>query len=231
MKKVIISIAFLLVVVGVGAFLLKPVEFALDGAEVDSLHIAAVADNSTKEIVDRETIERLVTALNCTEYRKAVIPENEAPDNLIAVVALVCGNSSLADIVVKGSDQQSFQFYVNHDGKQLVPFDGTEVTEILSTIVFEITEGIIGEVLYADGWIDDSSEPAAVATWSSASVILTSVDNPDGSITIYEYHDQVLAEYHTTVPGSGKVVSVYYDAEGNTTTKTKFTNQGALDNG
>jgi len=135
-KKVIISIAFLLlVVVGIGAILLRPVEFTID-AEADSLSVASVTDNSEKEIADRDTIEKLVTALNSTEYRKAIFPEKETPENLIAVVSVICNNSSLADIVVKGSDQQSFQFYVNENGTQLEAFDGTEVTEILSTIVF-----------------------------------------------------------------------------------------------
>ncbi len=133
MKKVIISIAFLIVVVGIGAILLRPVEFTID-AEADSLSVATVTDN--KEIADRDTIEKLVAALNSTEYRKAIFPEKETPENLIAVVSVICNNSSLADIVVKGSDQQSFQFYVNESGKQLVALDGTEVTEILSTIVF-----------------------------------------------------------------------------------------------
>lgn len=134
MKKVLISIAFLLVVVvGIGAILLRPVEFTID-AQADSLSVATVTDN--KEIADRDTIEKLVAALNRTEYRKAIFPEKETPENLIAVVSVICNNSSLADIVVKGSDQQSFQFYVNESGTQLVAFDGTEVTEILSTIVF-----------------------------------------------------------------------------------------------
>lgn len=134
MKKVIISIAFLLVVVvGIGAILLRPVEFTID-AEVDSLSVATVTDN--KEITDRDTIEKLVATLNSTEYRKAIFPEKEPPENLIAVVSVICNNSSLADIVVKGSDQQSFQFYVNTSGTQLVAVDETEVTEILSTIVF-----------------------------------------------------------------------------------------------
>ncbi|WP_147576930.1 hypothetical protein [Clostridium phoceensis] len=81
------------------------------------------------------------------------------------------------------------------------------------------TDEIIGEIFY-------ESEPVGYLTAGEQlppTTILSSVDNPDGSITIYEYENNVLIEAHTTQPGSGRIDSVYYDATGNTTTETEFT--------
>lgn len=86
------------------------------------------------------------------------------------------------------------------------------------------TDEIIGEIFYEDDGSKGISAAVETADKQVApATILSSVNNPDGSITIYEYENGVLIEAHTTTPGSGRVDSVYYDAAGNTKSETEFT--------
>lgn len=86
------------------------------------------------------------------------------------------------------------------------------------------TDEIIGEIFYQDGGTESASVASAAADEQTAPAsILSSVTNPDGSITIYEYENNILIGAHTTVPVSGGIDSVYYDAAGNTTTEIEFT--------
>lgn len=122
-------------VVVVGVFLLRPIDFSIN-AEVDLLSVTTVADSKVVEIKNDAAINRLVNAINGTKYRRAIIAEREAPENLIAVVAIVCDGESFADIVVRGSNQNSFQFFINRNGDQFVAYGQKEITEILSELVF-----------------------------------------------------------------------------------------------
>ncbi len=83
---------------------------------------------------------------------------------------------------------------------------------------------IIGEIFYEDGGTENGFVASSTEDEQAApATILSSVNNLDGSITIYEYENGVLIESHTTTPGSGRIDSVYYDVAGNTTTETEFT--------
>lgn len=103
----------------------------------------------------------------------------------------------------------------------------TMVFSICSTAVVAAevpNDEIIGEIFYQNGGSESASVTSAMESErTTPATILTSVDNPDGSITIYEYENNVLVEAHTTIPGSGRVDSVYYDEAGNTSTETEFT--------
>lgn len=124
----------LLIVIG-GAILFKPVNFEID-TNVDAIRITTIADNNVTEITDDTVINRLVNVLNDTDFRKIIIEKKEAPDDLIAVIGVVCDEESIADIVVKGSTPDSLQFFINVNGAQLVAYDGESVTDVLSNYLF-----------------------------------------------------------------------------------------------
>lgn len=94
-----------------------------------------------------------------------------------------------------------------------------------ATAAVEVSTGeVIGDIFYKDFVTENGVVTSSVTDEQAIpATILSSVNNPDGSITIYEYENDVLIEAHTTTPGSGRIDSVYYDATGKTKTETEFT--------
>ena len=90
-------------------------------------------------------------------------------------------------------------------------------------------DGIIGTILYEDTLSINGTSNTTHTTGSTSSsatnvdIIVSSVNNQDGSVTIYEYHDNLLSQYHTTFPGSGVLYSTYIDEDGSSRSETTFT--------
>ena len=66
--------------------------------------------------------------------------------------------------------------------------------------------GILGNILYENTIstsTPDDNISIASASSNTTDIIVSFVDNSDGSVTIYEYHNNELSQFHTTVPGSG----------------------------
>lgn len=86
-------------------------------------------------------------------------------------------------------------------------------------------DGIIGVVVYENTLnSNDGTSPASI-TGSTIHSVVSTTANPDGSVTYYGYTNDVLTQYHTTVPGSGILTSTYINADGSTETKLTVTNQ------
>lgn len=82
-------------------------------------------------------------------------------------------------------------------------------------VSFTTASGIKGEIIYQEG--------GSSLSRSSSSVTVSSVQNQDGSCTIFQYSNGVLQEEHTTVPGSGLVSSKIYNSDGTFSTSQKIT--------
>lgn len=86
--------------------------------------------------------------------------------------------------------------------------------------------GILGNILYENTIstsTPDDNISIASASSNTTDIIVSFVDNSDGSVTIYEYHNNELSQFHTTVPGSGILYSTYINDDGSSDTKTTIT--------
>lgn len=90
------------------------------------------------------------------------------------------------------------------------------------------SSGIIGEIIYEQMTpsvqrnSSNSSAPSARAPSSYVNTVISGSVNADGSVTTYQYENGVLIEYHTTIPGSGRVASTYLFADGSTESRVTF---------
>lgn len=84
--------------------------------------------------------------------------------------------------------------------------------------------GILGEILYEDSISTDSLSDAELTTANDhVNIIVSFLNNPDGSVTIYEYHNNQLSQYHSTFPGSGILYSTYVNEDGTSRSEITFT--------
>jgi len=90
-----------------------------------------------------------------------------------------------------------------------------------SPISTKATDEVMGEVIYEDSIF--VTDPSNVKTSSRVDIIVSSVTNSDGSVTIYEYHNNELSQYHSTFPGSGILYSTYLNDDGSSRTETTIT--------
>lgn len=85
-------------------------------------------------------------------------------------------------------------------------------------------EGIIGDIFY------EETTPSVTRSTEAVNTILSGTVNDDGTVSTYQYENDELIEYHTTVPGSGIVVSTYINEDGTTTTKETVVKENATAN-
>lgn len=84
--------------------------------------------------------------------------------------------------------------------------------------------GILDEILYEDSISMDSVSGAERTTANAhVNIIVSFLNNPDGSVTIYEHHNNQLSQYHSTFPGSGILYSTYVNEDGTSRSETTFT--------
>ena len=75
---------------------------------------------------------------------------------------------------------------------------------------------IYWEKTYSNERLDESTSAYNLPE-DTTTLVASYVENPDGSYTTYQYANGTLTEEHTTVPGSGVVEHVYYNADGTVT--------------
>ncbi len=74
--------------------------------------------------------------------------------------------------------------------------------------------GIIGEIFYEETTPSATIKGSANSTPTPVLTTLSGTVNNDGSVSTYQYENNKLIEYHTTIPGSRVVTSVYIDETG-----------------
>lgn len=85
---------------------------------------------------------------------------------------------------------------------------------------------IIGEVIYEDTIVVDNQTKAAFSsTTNELHTLVSVVEIPNSTVTYYGYTNDVLTQYHSTIPGSGILTSTYINADGSERTETTITKQ------
>lgn len=89
---------------------------------------------------------------------------------------------------------------------------------------------VIGEIYFSQTTpsVQRNSSASPSSATKHVNTIISGSVNTDGSVTTYQYEDGVLIEYHTTIPGSGRVESTYIDADGSIYSKVTFTKSPTL---
>lgn len=87
----------------------------------------------------------------------------------------------------------------------------------ISSTAFAISmdSNINGNIIYRSSSVDSMIE--------NDPVVVTYVENSDGSITVYQYENNTLIESHRTTPGSGVVYHEYYNNNAVTSSQVETT--------
>lgn len=87
-------------------------------------------------------------------------------------------------------------------------------------------DGIIGEIIYEDTITVNADDRSVLSdSANELNTIVSAEYASDGSVTIYEYTNDELTQYHTTMPGSGVLDSTYLNEDGTTRTERTITKE------